>query len=818
MKPSKLCSTEQRIIIELCHQNGQNVEETLQELQRRFGENAAGRTQVYQWYTRCSAGEPWIPDCDTPSNDPEVERLRLMLLEDKRLSVSQLCDRLALSRDRVEAILRDELRVVRCVGKFVTEQLGQHEKLWRLGACKKLRERRSNDPDFLDKIVTGDEVVLYAENGSDEAPVKTTLIVFFAKRGIVYYEFLPQGETLTAIYYCEVIKRLSLRIGDRRKWILHHHEDTNAHSSPKLQEYLKKKNVDVLSYTPNSPDLAPCDIFLIPKLKQGLKRVQLQTVKQLQKKIIQIINNIKLTEFVNGFNQWQEIWDQCINIKGDYFCDEQNENSNISDIHSPKSLSNVNSNASIVDPLEQCINQNIINENIAPSTSDLTCDQIDLSIDKNQFSPSNSAIKFELQYFVSDNSNKVTKYLEGQNNLKVEIQCPQCQIKFQSSKSIYKTHIESCRGIFYLKCMDCSYVTINIDNMKHHLFNKHEQEDAADEILNKMIETSPRLFYNCQNKINYSYKGFNKLDLQEVMDLYCSNCNITYIEQKTIQHCVKCQSLLKNRCMNCKKHLEDCPSSTTHLNIGCYPNLNQEDKNLENISCTECKCIFVNNYHFNMHFKNNCKVDSQPTLANTCLSESEEDFLTDDPSPAKKIKLLKYCMRCSAIYDHNGLRKCLKCRDIPLINIYKLCPQCKKIFQDKDHFAKHVLRCTWTGPIYACGLCKYEGYILLDLKEHIMNSHQGTCVNNISPKKDSNTSSKVEFTTSISSPKSENGSKTFFKCTHCNAIMSSLKLFQDHLFNKCNPNFFKSRPTFNIPIAQLNCGQKVKHKNDKIEK
>ena len=51
-----------------------------------------------------------------------------------------------------------------------------------------------------------------------------------------------------------------------RSWLLHH--DYNA---LEIQEFLAKNNIAVLEQQPYSPDLAPCDFFLFPKLKEVIK-------------------------------------------------------------------------------------------------------------------------------------------------------------------------------------------------------------------------------------------------------------------------------------------------------------------------------------------------------------------------------------------------------------------------------------------------------------------------------------------------------------------------------------------------------------------
>ena len=58
--------------------------------------------------------------------------------------------------------------------------------------------------------------------------------VFFDIRGIVHHEFLPQGQTVNAQFYCSVLRRLRVNIRRKRlelwragNWLLH---DDNAPS------------------------------------------------------------------------------------------------------------------------------------------------------------------------------------------------------------------------------------------------------------------------------------------------------------------------------------------------------------------------------------------------------------------------------------------------------------------------------------------------------------------------------------------------------------------------------------------------------------
>ena len=104
------------------------------------------------------------------------------------------------------------------------------------------------------------------------------LLTFFDIRGIVHYEFVPTGQTVNQVYYLEVLERLRENVRRKRPELfannsrILHHDNAPAHTALSVRGISATKQITVLEYPAYSPDLAPGDFFLFPKVKEILKR------------------------------------------------------------------------------------------------------------------------------------------------------------------------------------------------------------------------------------------------------------------------------------------------------------------------------------------------------------------------------------------------------------------------------------------------------------------------------------------------------------------------------------------------------------------
>ena len=101
---------------------------------------------------------------------------------------------------------------------------------------------------------------------------KLLMIPFFDSTGMIYMHWVPTGQTVNKEYYVEVLREFRKRFRRKRPALFksgqwHFHQDNApVHNSILVTDYLSKMGIKTVPHSPSSPDLAPCDFWLFPKL------------------------------------------------------------------------------------------------------------------------------------------------------------------------------------------------------------------------------------------------------------------------------------------------------------------------------------------------------------------------------------------------------------------------------------------------------------------------------------------------------------------------------------------------------------------------
>ena len=100
--------------------------------------------------------------------------------------------------------------------------------------------------------------------------------IFSDSKGPIFQIPVPKGSYVTGKFYRESVltqfvdfyQKCRPHTGAHGIKLLH--DSAPAHKSATVQEYLKESGLDVLDHPPYSPDLSPCDFWLLPRLKEML--------------------------------------------------------------------------------------------------------------------------------------------------------------------------------------------------------------------------------------------------------------------------------------------------------------------------------------------------------------------------------------------------------------------------------------------------------------------------------------------------------------------------------------------------------------------
>ena len=77
--------------------------------------------------------------------------------------------------------------------------------------------------------------------------------------------------------------------------------------------------IKTVPHPPYSPDLAPCDFCLFPKLKEKHRGCRYETIEDMKDAVTKVIDTLTLEDFHGAPQKLLERYNKCIAAGGDYF-------------------------------------------------------------------------------------------------------------------------------------------------------------------------------------------------------------------------------------------------------------------------------------------------------------------------------------------------------------------------------------------------------------------------------------------------------------------------------------------------------------------
>lgn len=343
--------SEFRVLIKHYFLRNKTIKQTEDKLQKYYGESAPSHFTVHKWFTEFRCGRTSTKTIPSPGRPKEVtskeivNKIHDIVLEDCRVTITEIADIVKISTERIHNILHEHLGMRKLSARWVPRVLTAENKRNRVTASMNSLEMFHRDPDeFLQRFVTVDEIWIHhnaAEATKDESAAagcvsaakkaktvpsaagKVMATVFWDSHGIIYIEYLNKEQTMTAANYSDLLDRFNVAFTKKRpdlcnEKIIFHHDNTSAHASSIVAAKLHDLGYELLPHPPYSPDLAPCDFFLFPNMKKKLAGIKLKTNDEVIAETEAYFAELPKTYFLDGLKKMEYRWTKCIDLQGDY--------------------------------------------------------------------------------------------------------------------------------------------------------------------------------------------------------------------------------------------------------------------------------------------------------------------------------------------------------------------------------------------------------------------------------------------------------------------------------------------------------------------
>jgi histone-lysine N-methyltransferase SETMAR len=342
-----------RAIIFYNWRRGLSVDQCKSEMDGALGNSSPSKPTIYRWYADFQRGRSTFEDEARSGRPPSavtqqnIDAVRELVENDPHVTYEMIEHQVDIGSHAVCQILHDHLKLRKICARWVPHFLTNEQKVNRVNWCQQMlqkyergRSRRVSD------IVTGDETWIYyydpptkrqstvwiGENEPRPTKVKKSRSVgkrmfamFFSRSKMVAKIMLQNQRTVTAAWYVnECLPKLFAAVEQKRpksgiRGLILHHDNAPAHTAHLTLSFLEESSVQLMSHPPYSPDLAPCDFWLFPKLKERLRGRRFESEDELKLEIDEALSNFDNGDYANCFGSWFDRMEKCIDREGDYF-------------------------------------------------------------------------------------------------------------------------------------------------------------------------------------------------------------------------------------------------------------------------------------------------------------------------------------------------------------------------------------------------------------------------------------------------------------------------------------------------------------------
>ena len=274
----------------------------------------------------------------------DVPRVESLIKKNPKMTYTDIKDIITIPSGSLTRILHDSLSVGKCCARWVPHNQSAEQKRGRVGWCTHvLRKLDGGRSPCVWDIVTGDETWVYQYDPEtkqqsavwvfpDEIPPvkfkrnrsasKNLRACFFAKFGHFATIPLEDRKRVTADWHVNnCLPKIFQAWCARRpqtgvRGLLFHRDNASAHMAAVTLGYLATSDAQLATHPPYSPDLAPCDWFLLPSIKRQLKGKQFQNAEDTRAFFEGVILDIPQSKWSDVIDSWFERIVKCVQAEG----------------------------------------------------------------------------------------------------------------------------------------------------------------------------------------------------------------------------------------------------------------------------------------------------------------------------------------------------------------------------------------------------------------------------------------------------------------------------------------------------------------------
>lgn len=351
MADSCFSKYDKRVIIKFHLLLGKSPIEIHQAMQEVLKSSCPSYETIRRWSVSIREGKPDLDDeprsgRPSTSRTPEIiEKVNQLVAEERRLTTRQIAESVGISNGAVHSILTEDLMKRKLCAKWVPHLLTEEQKVCRVTlSSNHLQRFRREGEDFLNRIVACDETWAHswepelkrqsAEWCGPDSPrrekarrsfgqLKVMHITFFDRRGILFDEAVPMGQTVNGNYYLAVLRKVRRAISDKRPELkaagpILLQDNAGPHRKREVLQALTSWGWEILPHPPYSPDLSPCDFFLFPKVKEHCRGRRFQSEDEVNAAFKDGLKRVTESGIQDGIDGLLRRWEKCLNVEGSY--------------------------------------------------------------------------------------------------------------------------------------------------------------------------------------------------------------------------------------------------------------------------------------------------------------------------------------------------------------------------------------------------------------------------------------------------------------------------------------------------------------------